>query len=79
MNIVYKLSDNPRVIAIQKIYGKFYNQNEDLNIDPSSPTKEIIKSFALLRMTLKILDKDDEDENSGSSSAPVVPPSNKEE
>ena len=41
--------------------------------------KEIIKSFALLRMTLKILDKDDEDENSGSSSAPVVPPSNKEE
>ena len=27
-----KAKDNPRVIAIQKIYGKFYNQNEDLNI-----------------------------------------------
>ena len=33
MNIEYKSSDNPRIIAIQKIYGKFYNQNEDLNID----------------------------------------------
>ena len=32
MNIEYKPSDNPRIIAIQKIYGKFYNQNEDLNI-----------------------------------------------
>ena len=32
MNIEYKSSDNPRIIAIQKIYGKFYNQNEDLNI-----------------------------------------------
>ena len=27
-----KEKNNPRVIAIQKIYGKFYNQNEDLNI-----------------------------------------------
>ena len=32
MNIEYKSSDNPRIIAIQKIYGKFYNQNEDFNI-----------------------------------------------
>ena len=32
MNIEYKPSDNPRIIAIQKIYGKFYNQNEDFNI-----------------------------------------------
>jgi len=32
MNIQYKSSDNPRVIAIQKLYGKFYNANEDLNI-----------------------------------------------
>ena len=28
----YKEKKNPRVIAIQKIYGKFYNQNEDLKI-----------------------------------------------
>ena len=26
----YKPKDNPRVIAIQKIYGKFYNKEEDL-------------------------------------------------
>ena len=32
MNNQIKVKDNPRVIAIQKIYGKFYNQNEDLNI-----------------------------------------------
>jgi len=32
MNNLIKVKDNPRVIAIQKIYGKFYNQNEDLNI-----------------------------------------------
>ena len=32
-NYFQKLTkNNPRVIAIQKIYGKFYNQNEDLNI-----------------------------------------------
>ena len=32
MNIDYKKSDNPRVIAIQKIYGKFYNKEQDLNV-----------------------------------------------
>ena len=32
MNNQSKAKDNPRVIAIQKIYGKFYNENEDLSI-----------------------------------------------
>ena len=32
MNIQYKPSDNPRIIAIQKVYGKIYNKSEDLNI-----------------------------------------------
>ncbi len=32
MNIQMKAKDNPRVIAIQKIYGKFYNKDEDLTI-----------------------------------------------
>ena len=32
MNNQIKAKDNPRVIAIQKIYGKFYNENEDLII-----------------------------------------------
>ena len=27
-----KAKDNPRVIAIQKIYGKYYNKDEDLTI-----------------------------------------------
>ncbi len=33
MNIQYKPSDNPRIIAIQKVYGKIYNKSEDLNIN----------------------------------------------
>jgi len=32
MNIEIKVKDNPRVIAIQKIYGKFYNKDEDLTL-----------------------------------------------
>ena len=28
----YKPKNNPRVIIIQKLYGKFYNKDEDLNI-----------------------------------------------
>ena len=32
MNIKYKASNNPRVIAIQKIYGNFYNKDEVLII-----------------------------------------------
>ena len=32
MNIEYKPSDNPRVIIIQKLYGKFYNKDENLDI-----------------------------------------------
>ena len=33
MNIEIKAKDNPRVIAIQKIYGKFYNRDEDLTLE----------------------------------------------
>ena len=32
MNNKILQSNNPRVIAIQQIYGKFYNQNNDLDI-----------------------------------------------
>ncbi len=32
MNIEIKAKDNPRVIAIQKIYVKFYNKDEDLTL-----------------------------------------------
>ena len=30
MNTQFKAKNNPRVIAIQKIYGKFYNKDEEL-------------------------------------------------
>jgi len=33
MIIHSKVKDNPRVIAIQKIYSKFYNKDEDLTIN----------------------------------------------
>ena len=32
MSTQIKAKDNPRVIAIQKIYGKFYNKDEDLTL-----------------------------------------------
>ena len=32
MNNQFKAKNNPRVIAIQKIYGKIYNKSENLNI-----------------------------------------------
>ena len=33
MSTQIKAKDNPRVIAIQKIYGNFFNKDEDLTID----------------------------------------------
>tara|TARA_Y100000590_G_C15695991_1_gene1005125 strand:+ start:267 stop:671 length:405 start_codon:yes stop_codon:yes gene_type:complete len=32
MKILNKVKNNPRVIAIQKVYGKYYNNDEDLTI-----------------------------------------------
>ena len=32
MNTQFNAKNNPRVIAIQKIYGKFFNQDEELTI-----------------------------------------------
>ena len=32
MNTQFKAKNNPRVIAIQKIYGKFYNKDDDLTV-----------------------------------------------
>ena len=40
----YKGKNNPRVIVIQKIYGKFYNQDEDL-IFPKHRFKKFIKDI----------------------------------
>ena len=40
----YKPKNNPRVIAIQKIYGKFYNKDEDLTF-PKHRFKKFIKDI----------------------------------
>ena len=38
----FKAKDNPRVIVIQKIYGKFFNKDEDLTF-PKHRFKKFIK------------------------------------
>ena len=42
MSSQIKVKDNPRVIAIQKIYGKFFNKDEDLTF-PKHRFKKFIK------------------------------------
>ena len=44
MNTEFKAKNNPRVIAIQKIYGKFYNKDEDLSF-PKHRFKKFIKDI----------------------------------
>ena len=44
MNTKFKDKNNPRVIAIQKIYGKFYNKDEDLTF-PKHRFKKFIKDI----------------------------------
>ena len=42
MSFLYNPKNNPRVIIIQKLYGKFYNKDEDL-IFPKHRFKKFIK------------------------------------
>ena len=44
MKTQLKAKNNPRVIAIQKIYGKFYNKDEDLTF-PKHRFKKFIKDI----------------------------------
>ena len=44
MKSEFKAKNNPRVIAIQKIYGKFYNKDEDLTF-PKHRFKKFIKDI----------------------------------
>ena len=44
MNTEFKAKNNPRVIAIQKIYGKFYNKDENLTF-PKHRFKKFIKDI----------------------------------
>ena len=44
MNLQYSPKNNPRVIVIQKLYGKFYNKDEDLSF-PKHRFKKFIKDI----------------------------------
>ncbi len=46
MRTHYNPKNNPRVIIIQKLYGKFYNEDDDLNF-PKHRFKKFIKDTML--------------------------------
>ena len=46
MKIHYNPNNNPRVIIIQKLYGKFYNEDNDLDF-PKHRFKKYIKDIVL--------------------------------
>ena len=50
MNIQFKAKNNPRVIAIQKIYGKFYNKEEDF--EPKIYFDELRKNIKSIKYKL---------------------------
>ena len=46
MSLKYNPNNNPRVIIIQKLYGKFFNEDEDLSF-PKHRFKKFIKDVVL--------------------------------
>ena len=46
MRTYFKAKNNPRVIIIQKLYGKFYNEDDDLAF-PKHRFKKFIKDIVL--------------------------------
>ena len=46
MRTHFNPKNNPRVIIIQKLYGKFYNENDELNF-PKHRFKKFIKDIVL--------------------------------
>ena len=46
MRIYYNPKNNPRVIIIQKLYGKFYNEDDDIDF-PKHRFKKFIKDIVL--------------------------------
>ena len=46
MKTYFKPKNNPRVIIIQKLYGKFYNEDNDLDF-PKHRFKKFIKDIVL--------------------------------
>ena len=58
MRTLFNPKNNPRVIIIQKLYGKFYNEDDDLDF-PKHRFKKFIKDIAdgLITSALKIIPK----------------------
>ena len=58
MRTHFNPKNNPRVIIIQKLYGKFYNEDDDLDF-PKHRFKKFIKDIAdgLVKSALKIIPK----------------------
>ena len=52
MNTQFKAKNNPRVIAIQKIYGKFYKKGQDKLIKNYGIGAQIIKALNIKNMIL---------------------------
>ena len=44
MSVIYSPKNNPRVIIIQKLYGKFYNEDDNLDF-PKHRFKKFIKDI----------------------------------
>ena len=51
MRTHYNPKNNPRVIIIQKLYGKFYNEDDDLDF-PKHRFKKFIKDLKIKNMIL---------------------------
>ena len=64
MRTHYNPKNNPRVIIIQKLYGKFYNENDDLDF-PKHRFKKFIKDIVYGTIERNELLIDELDKNLG--------------
>jgi len=64
MKTQYNPKNNPRVIIIQKLYGKFYNEDDDLDF-PKHRFKKFIKDIVLGTIERNEIIVDELDKNLG--------------
>ena len=64
MRTSFNKKNNPRVIIIQKLYGKFYNEDDDLNF-PKHRFKKFIKDVVFGTIERNDLILDELDKNLG--------------
>ena len=66
MKTYYNPKNNPRVIIIQKLYGKFYNEDDNLDF-PKHRFKKFIKDIVLGTIERNEIIVDELDKNLGDS------------